>query len=138
MACLGTSLTATNSIMDTEPKDYAERSLVIHEQLRGKIGTFNKLPVKSHDDLSIAYTPGVARPCEVIVTAAVVSPTAAQILPDPLNLSVAPRVAAAVSTAWEAEFQNTGPGIDLFGYRFENQAKVCVRVFGFSRVEFLA
>jgi hypothetical protein len=34
--------------------------------------------------------------------------------------------------------QNTGPGIDLFGYRFENQAKVCVRVFGFSRVEFLA
>ena len=36
------------------------------------------------------------------------------------------------------QLQNTGPGIDLFGYRFENQAKVCVRVFGFSRVEFLA
>lgn len=46
--------------------DYAERSLVVHEQLRGKIGIFNKLPVKTTDDLSIAYTPGVARPCEVI------------------------------------------------------------------------
>ncbi len=52
--------------MDTKPDDHAARSLVIHEQLRGKIGIFNKLPVKTRDDLSIAYTPGVARPCEVI------------------------------------------------------------------------
>ncbi len=52
--------------MDTKPSDHAARSLVIHEQLRGKIGIFNKLPVKTRDDLSIAYTPGVARPCEVI------------------------------------------------------------------------
>ncbi len=48
------------------PPDYAERSLIIHEQLRGKIGIHNKMPVKSREDLSVAYTPGVARSCEVI------------------------------------------------------------------------
>ena len=46
--------------------DLFERSLIIHEQLRGKIGIYNKMPVTSRDDLSLAYTPGVARPCEVI------------------------------------------------------------------------
>lgn len=46
--------------------DYFERSLVVHEQLRGKLGIHNKIPVKTRDDLSIAYTPGVARPCEAI------------------------------------------------------------------------
>jgi malate dehydrogenase (oxaloacetate-decarboxylating) len=46
--------------------DFFERSLIIHEQLRGKIGIHNRMPVSSRDDLSIAYTPGVARPCEVI------------------------------------------------------------------------
>lgn len=46
--------------------DYFERSLTIHEQLRGKIAITGKLPVENKDDLSIAYTPGVARPCEVI------------------------------------------------------------------------
>ncbi len=46
--------------------DYFERSLILHEQLRGKISVHNKLPVGSRDDLSLAYTPGVARPCEVI------------------------------------------------------------------------
>jgi len=46
--------------------DFYERSLIIHEQLRGKIGIFSKVPVQSREDLAIAYTPGVARPCEVI------------------------------------------------------------------------
>lgn len=46
--------------------DYFARSLIVHEQLRGKIGIHSKVPVKTRDDLSIAYTPGVARPCEVI------------------------------------------------------------------------
>lgn len=46
--------------------DYGERSLIIHEQLRGKIAVSSKLPIDTQDDLSIAYTPGVARPCEVI------------------------------------------------------------------------
>ncbi len=46
--------------------DYGERSLIIHEQLRGKIAISSKLLIETEDDLSIAYTPGVARPCEVI------------------------------------------------------------------------
>jgi len=46
--------------------DFFERSLVVHKQLRGKIGIVGKMPVTSRDDLSLAYTPGVARPCEVI------------------------------------------------------------------------
>ena len=46
--------------------DYGERSLIVHEQLRGKIAISNKLRVESTDDLSLAYTPGVAKPCEVI------------------------------------------------------------------------
>ena len=46
--------------------DFYERSVIIHEQLRGKIGIANKIPIETRDDLSIAYTPGVARPCEII------------------------------------------------------------------------
>ncbi|EMI17119.1 NAD-dependent malic enzyme 4 [Rhodopirellula maiorica SM1] len=46
--------------------DFFSRSLIVHEQLRGKIGMVARMPVKTADDLSIAYTPGVARPCEVI------------------------------------------------------------------------
>ena len=46
--------------------DFYERSAIIHEQLRGKIGVVSKMPIRSLDDLSIAYTPGVARPCELI------------------------------------------------------------------------
>jgi len=38
----------------------------MHQQLKGKVGIHNKLPIGSRDDLSVAYTPGVARPCEVI------------------------------------------------------------------------
>ena len=46
--------------------DYYQRSVDMHERLRGKIGIANKIPVQNNDDLSIAYTPGVARPCELI------------------------------------------------------------------------
>ncbi len=46
--------------------DFFERSLIVHEQLRGKLGIVSRVPVITRDDLSIAYTPGVARPCEVI------------------------------------------------------------------------
>jgi malate dehydrogenase (oxaloacetate-decarboxylating) len=46
--------------------DFFERSLIVHEQLRGKIGVVGKMPITNSDDLSLAYTPGVARPCEVI------------------------------------------------------------------------
>ncbi|MFN3193172.1 MAG: NADP-dependent malic enzyme [Aureliella sp.] len=47
-------------------KDIYERSAVVHRQLRGKISLVSKVPVDTRDDLSLAYTPGVARPCELI------------------------------------------------------------------------
>ena len=47
-------------------EDFYERSTAIHRQLRGKISIVSKMPVESRDDLSIAYTPGVAGPCELI------------------------------------------------------------------------
>ncbi len=46
--------------------DIYQRSAIIHEQLRGKIGITGKMPVDNRTDLSLAYTPGVARPCELI------------------------------------------------------------------------
>lgn len=48
--------------------DLFERSLIIHEQLHGKLSVVGKMPITNRDDLSIAYTPGVARPCEVIAS----------------------------------------------------------------------
>ncbi len=43
--------------------DYAQKSLELHEKLRGKIEIISRVPVKSREDLSLAYTPGVAQPC---------------------------------------------------------------------------
>ena len=44
-------------------KDYAQQSLELHEQWRGKIEVTARVPVAGKDDLSLAYTPGVAQPC---------------------------------------------------------------------------
>lgn len=43
-----------------------EKALLMHEKWNGKIETVSKTPVKSREDLAIAYTPGVAEPCKVI------------------------------------------------------------------------
>ena len=43
--------------------DYAKESLRLHQEWRGKIGVIATVPVESRDDLSLAYTPGVAQPC---------------------------------------------------------------------------
>lgn len=43
--------------------DYAKESLRLHEQWKGKIQVVNTVPVKTREDLSLAYTPGVAEPC---------------------------------------------------------------------------
>jgi malate dehydrogenase (oxaloacetate-decarboxylating) len=43
--------------------DYSERSLELHRQWRGKIEVTPRCPISGKDDLSLAYTPGVARPC---------------------------------------------------------------------------
>ena len=39
---------------------------MLHEQWKGKLTTEAKAPVKSREDLALAYTPGVAEPCKVI------------------------------------------------------------------------
>ena len=46
--------------------DLKEKALALHKQWKGKLSTEAKSPVKSREDLSIAYTPGVAEPCKVI------------------------------------------------------------------------
>ena len=43
-----------------------EKALMLHEKWRGKQETVSKTPVKTREDLSLAYTPGVAEPCKVI------------------------------------------------------------------------
>ena len=43
--------------------DYAKESLRLHEAWKGKIEVVATVPVETKDDLSLAYTPGVAQPC---------------------------------------------------------------------------
>ena len=43
--------------------DYAKESLRLHKEWGGKIEVVCKVPCKTKDDLSLAYTPGVAQPC---------------------------------------------------------------------------
>ena len=43
--------------------DYAKESLRLHYQWRGKLETTPKMAVATREDLSLAYTPGVAEPC---------------------------------------------------------------------------
>ncbi|MBR7010661.1 MAG: NADP-dependent malic enzyme [Oscillospiraceae bacterium] len=43
--------------------NYAEESLRLHEKWGGKIEVISKVPVATKEDLSLAYTPGVAQPC---------------------------------------------------------------------------
>ena len=46
--------------------NYSEESLKLHEKLKGKIDVTSKVEIKTRDDLSTAYTPGVAEPCRKI------------------------------------------------------------------------
>lgn len=43
--------------------DYAQESLKLHRQLKGKLEIHAKAPVTNKEELSLAYTPGVAQPC---------------------------------------------------------------------------
>ena len=43
--------------------DYAKESLRLHGEWKGKIEVMSRVPVASKEDLSLAYTPGVAQPC---------------------------------------------------------------------------
>lgn len=44
----------------------SEKALFFHKEWNGKLETVSKSPVKTREDLSIAYTPGVAEPCKII------------------------------------------------------------------------
>ncbi len=46
--------------------DYFKKSLELHKKKKGKLEIKSKFPLKNKDDLSIAYTPGVAEPCRQI------------------------------------------------------------------------
>lgn len=46
--------------------DYGAESLRIHEKYKGKIGIKSRVSIQDKEDLSIAYTPGVAEPCKHI------------------------------------------------------------------------
>lgn len=46
--------------------DYQSLSLKIHEEKKGKLSVESKVKIENKDDLSLAYTPGVAEPCKLI------------------------------------------------------------------------
>ena len=43
--------------------DYAKMAVEAHEKWKGKIEVVSRVPVKTREELSVAYTPGVAQPC---------------------------------------------------------------------------
>ena len=47
----------------TSSDDYAARSIEAHKKYGGKVAIHSKMPLDTPDDLSLAYTPGVAQPC---------------------------------------------------------------------------
>ncbi len=55
---------AMNSLPHVEMINYSDRTFLVH--LGGKIEIGNRIPLKTRDDLSMAYTPGVARVCMAI------------------------------------------------------------------------
>ena len=47
----------------SQKRDYAKESLEMHYEKKGKIEMVSTVALNSKDDLSLAYTPGVAQPC---------------------------------------------------------------------------
>jgi malate dehydrogenase (oxaloacetate-decarboxylating) len=56
--------TAASALPGIEVQQVSDRTMLLH--LGGKISVESKVPLKTRDDLSMAYTPGVARVCEAI------------------------------------------------------------------------
>lgn len=93
--------------------NYAEESLRLHGEWKGKIEVVSRVSVKNKEDLSLAYTPGVAQPCLEIQKdydksftltrrSNLVAPeelTDKYILPAVFDPRVGPAVAAAVAQA---------------------------------------
>ncbi len=51
---------------DNSKPDYNKLALEMHESLKGKLSVISKKKLETKDDLSTAYTPGVAEPCRKI------------------------------------------------------------------------
>ena len=49
-------------ILEDNAMDYNKAALEMHETHKGKVGIVSKVEVATRDDLSTAYTPGVAEP----------------------------------------------------------------------------
>lgn len=45
----------------------AEKALQLHEEWNGKFETTPKMKIQTREDLALAYTPGVAEPCKVLL-----------------------------------------------------------------------
>ena len=50
-------------IQEENKMDYAKESLRLHKEWKGKIEVVTRVPAENKEDLSLAYTPGVAQPC---------------------------------------------------------------------------
>ena len=48
---------------ELKTRDYAEESLNMHYEKRGKISVVSTVRTETSEDLALAYTPGVAAPC---------------------------------------------------------------------------
>ncbi len=48
------------------PMDLKEKAILMHKKWNGKLDTVSKFPIKTSEDLAVAYTPGVAEPCKLI------------------------------------------------------------------------
>lgn len=46
--------------------DLKEKTILMHKKWNGKLDTVSKFPIKTSEDLAVAYTPGVAEPCKLI------------------------------------------------------------------------
>ena len=60
------SLVMIMNSQEESAMNFNEAALKLHEEHHGKIEVTSKVPVKTRDDLSTAYTPGVAEPCRKI------------------------------------------------------------------------
>jgi malate dehydrogenase (oxaloacetate-decarboxylating) len=52
--------------MSSKRDDYSQQSIEAHKKYGGKVAIQSKMPLDTREDLSIAYTPGVAQPCSEI------------------------------------------------------------------------
>ena len=62
----GRQFSNENEFAGGSAMNFNEAALKLHEEHHGKIEVVSKVPVKTRDDLSTAYTPGVAEPCRKI------------------------------------------------------------------------